>query len=1258
MRALRHFPRLLLLTAATLVIVVAVALSLARLLLPMAGDYREWLVDQVADYLGTELTVGRLDARWQGLGPVLELGGVRLGGESGRALTVEHLGVALDLPASLLDLQPRFAGLELSGARVMLVRDADGDIGVRGLGGSDGAEGPPDWLLRVGDLQLTDVEILWLAADAPPLRIADLELELRNRGPSHRFRLGGRLPGVSDGRLELAGRLAGAPGDWQHWSGRLHARGRNVHLGDWLAQLPADWRAAAGIAEGTMDTELWLTLESGRPTAVAGSTRITRPRLTGTDRPAGERLSGQWWLDRGAAGDWRLDLVELGLEADGRDYRLDRLAAERGPEGWRARLQGLDLALLGRLADWPGLPDDWRNHLAGHAWQGQVEDLQLAGAPGGGPGALRAHGRLREASAEDLPGITGVRGVSGRFWLLPGRLALELAAPRLAIDFGGLFPAPLAGGMRGAVYAGWDGQRTWLRAPGLLLDSEDIQAETRLRLDLPADGRPYLDLFARFRDIPSGRVPAYLPVGIMDPRPVRWLDRALGTGGRVDRGAVLFHGPLDRFPFRRAEGRFAVRADFAGLDLDYKPGWPAARALAGEMAFVDAGMAIALDSGHIRGVEARHGHARIRSFRDPVLELDLGLAGPAADMLDYLREAPLGRDIENLGALEVRGPAELGLDIRLPLVGRLAGQRQVAGQLDLRGTDLLADRWRLHLEGVQGRLTFDELDFTGQGLRARLAGRPVDLEVETAGPAGRRLTRVRLAGELPPAAVLGDRLPGLDGFLAGASEWRAEVDLPHGPREDGDGGLAVRLHSDLVGTRVDLPCPFAKPAASAQPIDVAFAPEAGGGTLRLQYGERVDAALRLAGPDAQGVVGGEIRLHDGAARLPARDTLRIAGRMQSFSLSEWRAVLAALEEGDARLAGAGRGVDAVALHFGEFAAFGRSVEEVELELVRLPAAWQAEIDAEAVAGRMLLPFEPGPGRPVRVELERLRVDAMSPRPGGTGIGLEPGDVPPLQVDVAELTLADFRFRNLALVTAPDADGLAIHHLALGTEHLAFRAEGDWHRGVDGGSRTRLTVRAEGDDLGAGLSELGFRHTLSGGTIEKAHAEVRWPGAPWAFDWRTASGQGGFEVTDGAIENIDPGAGRAIGLFSLAALPRRLGLDFQDVFGKGYRFDRMEGRNTLRDGSLFSSPLVMSGPSGRIEITGRTGIAARDFDQRVRVMPETSALPVIGALAGGTGVGAAVLLLQQVLKKDIQEATRIEYRLTGSWENPEIEPVSE
>ncbi|WP_399361201.1 YhdP family protein [Thiohalobacter thiocyanaticus] len=173
---------------------------------------------------------------------------------------------------------------------------------------------------------------------------------------------------------------------------------------------------------------------------------------------------------------------------------------------------------------------------------------------------------------------------------------------------------------------------------------------------------------------------------------------------------------------------------------------------------------------------------------------------------------------------------------------------------------------------------------------------------------------------------------------------------------------------------------------------------------------------------------------------------------------------------------------------------------------------------------------------------------------------------------------------------------------------------------EGREASRFDIELHGSDLGQMLNAFGYSGNVEGGAT---HGEINanWPGAPMDFALKAVEGTLALRIGAGQLIKLDPGAGRVFGLLNLHALPRRLTLDFSDLFKRGFAFDRIEGHFTLIDSNAYTQDLIIQGPSARIDISGRIGLAEQDYDQLVTVTPEVSSgLPIAGAIAGGPVVG--------------------------------------
>ena len=223
---------------------------------------------------------------------------------------------------------------------------------------------------------------------------------------------------------------------------------------------------------------------------------------------------------------------------------------------------------------------------------------------------------------------------------------------------------------------------------------------------------------------------------------------------------------------------------------------------------------------------------------------------------------------------------------------------------------------------------------------------------------------------------------------------------------------------------------------------------------------------------------------------------------------------------------------------------------------------------------------------------------------------------------------------------------------------SFTVTGTGHWMADEeGQRTALEAEIVTTNLLATSEDLGYRPDIKA-DAGRAVLDVRWPGPPDGHFVEHISGNVRLEIGKGQIINVQPGAGRVLGLLSLSALPRRLSLDFRDVFQKGLGFDSIKGDFLLEDGHAYTSNLMLVGPAADIGVVGRAGLALRDYDQTAVVRTNLgSTLPLAGVIAGGPIIGGALLIFTEMFKRPMKGIARVSYRVTGSWDEPVIERVS-
>ncbi|MBT8061342.1 MAG: hypothetical protein KJO85_01580, partial [Gammaproteobacteria bacterium] len=257
---------------------------------------------------------------------------------------------------------------------------------------------------------------------------------------------------------------------------------------------------------------------------------------------------------------------------------------------------------------------------------------------------------------------------------------------------------------------------------------------------------------------------------------------------------------------------------------------------------------------------------------------------------------------------------------------------------------------------------------------------------------------------------------------------------------------------------------------------------------------------------------------------------------------------------------------------------------------------------------------------------------------------------------------DFRYQGVDLGETrieayPLGNGFRIDSLEAVSPRLNFQARGDWIRDEEG-DRSDFDILLTSESLGALIEMMNVSSVLEGGQTV-LHYDAWWPGTPAAFALAKLNGEMDISVSDGKILNADAGAGRMVGLLSVAALPRRLALDFRDVFGSGFNFDQANGTITLDSGMAVTEDLVLESTAATMAISGSSDLVNKQFDYQLVVRPGVSqTLPAIGAVIGGPGGAAAGLALQGLLRKSLGDATEAVYTITGPWTSPQVEPVGQ
>ncbi len=319
-------------------------------------------------------------------------------------------------------------------------------------------------------------------------------------------------------------------------------------------------------------------------------------------------------------------------------------------------------------------------------------------------------------------------------------------------------------------------------------------------------------------------------------------------------------------------------------------------------------------------------------------------------------------------------------------------------------------------------------------------------------------------------------------------------------------------------------------------------------------------------------------------------------------------------------------------------------------------AYFMELDSTLGKGSIQIPDDKN--LPVNIDMKTLIV-----KQGETGkkssVEINPHKIRPFLFSSDQLIFNDLKFIDVIVNTSSVEQGLSFDEIKLAAQDLTVAGKGVWSQTQEA-NKSAFDLQLESIDVEDSLVDLGFKSSLRKGEAS-ATVAVEWPGAPHQFDLSKISGISSFKIKDGSVSELDPGnAGRLLALLNLRVISRRLSLDFKDVIKKGFAFDSIKGTlNLSKGGKLQTDKISIKASATDIKINGETNLIDQTYDQNITVTPAiTGTLTAAGAIVGGPVGAAAGMIVDRVGSAvGLNKVTNVEYKMTGTWQEPIIKKVS-
>ncbi|MGI9221111.1 MAG: YhdP family phospholipid transporter, partial [Woeseiaceae bacterium] len=867
---------------------------------------------------------------------------------------------------------------------------------------------------------------------------------------------------------------------------------------------------------------------------------------------------------------------------------------------------------------------------------------------------------LDEVGVEAVDKFPGVRGFSAVLRSDRTGGLFEIRSIGMTVDIPTQLPDPVyLSELSGTIIWRRSNNRTTVLSDSIVIRNDDFAFNTNVEMSLEDGSRkPVVDLATTWSINDIAVAKKYIPFIPRVPRTSEWFQEGL-LAGRIPQGTLTLQGPMDKWPFDGGEGHFHVGANVRDARIMYQRRWPVAEVVDLDIAVDNMRLHTSRNTVVNEGIVINDAKLEIGDFRNPTLSVNLESEGALDNVRSLLAQSPVGIDTlkGNLDKIALEGDGAFDLELIVPI--RDWESFEFTSNVQTDDATLRMDGFPAPLTQLNGAFSIGREDISSDELTATLLGGQVEIDLQ---PAPEEMPGYRIIatakGNATADALVSELNVPLEGDLQGETDFEARLLFARGKQEEPQ-PFKIELATDLNGIAINLPEPLHKPAEQSIPLRA---------TLQMPSGSESITTVGVADDllawqlnftkkeERWDLDRGVIAFGEASAGEAETRGLHLRGRAETVALQRWFD----RRRGSDTKTGVGDRIRSADMMVDNLFMFGQHIENHRVRFDRSAREWLAQIDGEEIIGTASIPYDFTSGQALIIDMERLVL------PGDEDSGYEdparhidPRSLPPIRIDVDEFAIGPRFLGEVRATLVRTPDGLATENLM--TRDATFEINGTGRWVVDEsdptGSHSFVTATMTSTDVENTMRRLDYEPGIVSDEFSMDF-NIDWSGGPRDDFRESLNGDVVVRVGIGQLSDVEPGAGRMFGLMSVVALPRRLSLDFRDVFNKGFGFDGIRGRFRLEDGQTYTCNLALDGPAAQIGVVGRASLVDRDYDQMAVVSANFgNALPVVGAVLGGPTVAAVVLIFSQIFKKPLSEVGQVYYGISGSWDEPAIESVT-
>ncbi|AEW44843.1 hypothetical protein SCc_743 [Serratia symbiotica str. 'Cinara cedri'] len=1250
---MRQLPKILLATSTIVIIIIALLISVLRLVLPTINYYRPQLLEMAVNLSQIPIHANFIQGSWHAHGPRLEMRDINATTPKG-SIYIKRLIVTIDAWRSLLYWRWQF--------RDITVYELELNMNTI-LSGNNYPEQfiEPKKMIKLGLQQLANFNLrnsrISFLTNAGLRTVLEIpQIIVRNNHNRHRAEGNITLLPLNGQRGMIHMRMDLLNNNELLNRGTIYIQADNIDMKHWFTHLMYTNIAIKNVECGV---ESWIQIQDNN---ITGAHIILKQGIINwsTDTKQHQvNLDNLVLSTQHADIGWHINLSKWQMSVNGKTLTQDEFYALWLPENkalgqnteLRIRATDIQLESISLLLPAcsflsPELLKHWNNI---HP-QGIISILALD-IPLTQPEQTRfkvVWQNINWRPWKHLPGINHFSGTLGGL-AIKGRLAIDINDSQLTSN--GMFREPIEiHNAHGAIIWRYHNRILELSSKDIDIKAKSLWLHGNFCYQQKKQGTPWLSILADFRLYNGTEAWHYLPQQIISKSLVGYLSRAI-QGGEIDNATLIYRGNPQHFPYFKNKDIFKIFIPLRNSTLQFQPNWPKLTNLNIDLKLVNHTLWMRAPHVKLGKIDAKDIKVMIPNyFKAPLLMIDAKIIGDSNHFYNYLKQTPMHNWIGSaLNKLKLSGNVKGHLHLDIPLN---SGQIKTKGVVKLYNNspqiNLLEDK----LHARYHKFSFKNGNLQSNNISVQWLEQPTIIKFSTGTRKKDYIININLKtiwkfNKLP--TIPQEITKNINGIIS----WIGNITvvLPHYGKANYD----ITLDADLTKVNSYLPLPLTKPAGKEFSLKLHIKGDSKQFKLISKIGKQNHFNSEWIIDKKQVTLIRAIYQNISGKILPLPVSKSLIIHLPLLDCEQWLALLAQTLKHNRNLNNISF-PDTIILKTPQMLLGGQVWHQITLITKNQQNEVQVSAKGNEINGNLQILNK----KPWRANINYLYYNPQFTHNINSLMTINTNSQATYLHNWPELTLhcksCWVLGKNLGKVEANltyKKNNLTLNYGLIDTGQDHITSSGQYNLSTQG-VNSSFKGKIIGNKLDNTAAYFGITAPLHGGPYN-INYDLHWYGQPWQPQINTISGTLDITIGKGKINSIGGSyIEQLLRLVSVNTLLRKLHFDFSDTIGKGFYFDSIHGLASLQNGILHTNNLLIDGLAADISIIGEIDLAHNYINMTAIVAPAISTtISVATALIVNPIVGAAIFAASQVLKPIWRKIPVIRYYISGNLQQPNI-----